>query len=74
MAERRAGIQDFMGPELLTFSQERAPARSAALITVEMFEDFPPAGDQALEVCLGEVVPMVAAVDDITDPVCLRES
>jgi hypothetical protein len=58
----------------LTFNQDHAQGRSVGLITAEASEAFPPAGDQALEVCLGEVVPMLAAVDDITDPMCLRES
>src|SRR5882724_1920310 len=40
------------GRQRLTFSQEHAPVRSAALITAEMREDFPPEGDQASEVAL----------------------
>ena len=35
------------GMQRLTFSREHAPVRSAALITAEMREDFPPVGDQA---------------------------
>jgi hypothetical protein len=64
-AERPAEIQDSVDPEPLTLSQEHAPARSAALITVEMSEAFPPAGGQALEVALVVVVFTVAVVDDI---------
>jgi hypothetical protein len=69
-----AEVRHFTDLRLLTFNQEHAPAHSVGLITAATFEAFPPAGAQALEVCLGEVVPMVAAVDDITDPMCLRES
>jgi len=69
-----AEVRRFTGLRLLTFNQEHAPGRSVDLITAEASEAFPPAGAQALEVCLGVVVPMVVAVDDITDPVCLRES
>ena len=38
-----------MGFRLLTLSEEHAPARSAALITAELSEAFPPAGVRALE-------------------------
>jgi len=69
-----AEVRRFTGLRLLTFNQEHAPARSAGLITAEASKAFPPAGAQASEACLAVVVPMVAAVDDITDPVCLRES
>jgi hypothetical protein len=45
-----------------TGSQERTPAPSAALITGEMPEAFPPAGDRALEVVAStEVVPVAVA-------------
>jgi len=55
---------------LLTFSQEHGPARSAALITAEMSEAFPPAGDRALEVALvGVVVFTAAAVDAVVDDI-----
>ncbi len=71
---RLAADAHSMGLRLLTFNQEHAPGRSVGLITAEASEAFPPAGAQALEACLAVVVPMVVAVDDITDPVCLRES
>src|SRR6266852_8307621 len=46
-----------------TGSQECTPALSVALITAEMSEAFPPAGDRALEVAASmEVVPMAVAV------------
>src|SRR5712664_3477872 len=45
-----------------TGSQECTPARSVGLITAEMSEAFPPAGDRALEVAASmEVVPMAVA-------------
>jgi len=43
------------------------------LITAETFEASHHAGDQALAVVSMEAVSM-EAVDDITDPICLRES
>jgi len=53
---------------VLTFNPERAPGRSADLITAETSEAFPLAGGRALQVAsTEEVVPMVAVVDDITD-------
>ena len=53
----------------LTFSQELAPVRSAALITAEMREDFPPEDDQALEVAPTEA--FMAVVGDISrSPIC----
>src|SRR5258708_9935917 len=69
-----AEVRHFTDLRRPAFNQEHAPARSAGLITAEASEAFPPAGDQALEVCLGGGVPMAAAVDHITDPVWLRES
>jgi hypothetical protein len=64
-AEQLAGIQDSVGPELLTFNQEHAPGRSAGLITAETSEAFPPAGGPALEVDPVRVVSTVAAADAI---------
>ena len=63
-------IQGSTGHQFLTFSQEHGPARSAALITAEMSEAFPPAGDRALEVALvGVVVFTAAAVDAVVDDI-----
>jgi hypothetical protein len=63
-----AEIQGSTGLRLLTSSQEHAPARSAALITVEMSEAFLPAGGRALGAALVVVVVFTAAVvDDIGD-------
>ena len=66
-ADLAAEVRDSTGLRLLTFSQEHAPARSAALITAAMSEAFHPAGGRALEAAPTEVVSMVAVVDDITD-------
>ena len=70
-----AEIQGSSGLQLLTFSQEHAPGRSAASITVEIPEDFPPAGGRALEVALVAVVVFTAgAVDAVVDDIgdCMR--
>src|SRR5216683_2798714 len=48
-----------------TGSQERTPAPSAALITGEMPEAFPPAGDRALEVVASTEVDPMAVADGI---------
>src|SRR2546427_11902222 len=66
-ADLAAEVRDSTGLRLLTFSQEHAPARSVALITVAMSEAFPLAGGPALEVAPAEVVSMLAVVDDITN-------
>jgi hypothetical protein len=63
-ADKAAEVGRSTGLQLLTFSQEHAPARSAALITVEMSEGFPPAGGRALEVALVGVVVFTAVVED----------
>jgi len=54
-------VADSTGLRLLTFSQEGAPERSVALITVEMSEAFPLAGGRALEVVSMEAVFMAEA-------------
>ena len=65
-----AEVRDSTGLRFLVFGLEHAPAHSAALITVEMSEAFPPAGDRALEVALvGVVVFTAAAVDAAVDDI-----
>ena len=54
-----------MGLRLLTLSQEHAPARSVALITAEMSEAFPPAGNPALEVVSMVVVASMGAAASV---------
>jgi hypothetical protein len=58
-------VQGFTGLRLLTLNWEHTPARSAALITAEMSEAFPPAGNPALEAVFTVAVAsmVVVAVD-----------
>src|SRR2546425_5471284 len=66
-ADLAAEVRGFTDLRRLIFSQEHAPARSVALITVEMSEAFPPAGSQALEVAPVVLVVFTAAVVDNGD-------
>jgi hypothetical protein len=63
-AELEAEVRSSTDLQRLTSSQERAPVRSAALITAEMREDFPPEDDQALEAAPTEA--FMAVVGDIS--------
>jgi hypothetical protein len=61
------GARAFTEVPIFKRSQERTPARLAALITAEMSEAFHPAGGRALEAARTEAVSMVVVVGDIAD-------